>query len=114
VTAVLGNLAESSFIRSSLLVTIALGAQLSLMADLRPFGVVGDLMLLLALAAGLLLVKSALLTPLLKMKNSMSLLAKGDLAAEAPRLGGEPAREGAAVRAGGGLRQPRNPRPGRL
>ena len=52
-TAVLGNLAESSFIRSSLLVTIALGAQLSLMADLRPFGVVGDLMLLLALAAGL-------------------------------------------------------------
>ena len=49
----LGNLAESSFIRGSLVVTFALGVQLSFMADVRPFGVVGDLMLLVALAAGL-------------------------------------------------------------
>jgi rod shape-determining protein MreD len=50
---VLGALAENSFVRASLLVTLALGAQLSFVADVRPFGVVGDLMLLLALTAGL-------------------------------------------------------------
>ena len=40
----------------------------------------------LALAAGIALVKSALLTPLLRMKRSMSLLAKGDLDIEVDSL----------------------------
>jgi rod shape-determining protein MreD len=48
-----GGLAESSFVRGSLVVMVAFAAQLSLVADIRPFGVVGDVMMLLALVAGL-------------------------------------------------------------
>jgi rod shape-determining protein MreD len=48
-----GGLAESSFVRGSLVVMVAFAAQLSFVADIRPFGVVCDVLLLLSLVAGL-------------------------------------------------------------
>jgi rod shape-determining protein MreD len=50
---VLGQLGESSFLRSTVVLTIFLAIQTSVLTQIRPFGVVVDILAVFAMAAGL-------------------------------------------------------------